>query len=93
MLDKLKFLSIIKLNFCEMRRGDSATTRDELLMTPLYEGTAAPPSRKSPTQFLFKIFNKIIQFIIIISLSIKYHKNPNSIKKYLDIFSAKIHAE
>ena len=31
-----------------MRRGDSATTRDELLTTPLYEGTAAPPSRKSP---------------------------------------------
>ena len=48
MLDKLKFLSIIKLNFCEMRRGNSATTRDELLTTPLYEGTAAPPSRKSP---------------------------------------------
>lgn len=90
MLDKLKFLSIIKLNFCEMRRGDSATTRDELFTTPLYEGTAALPSRKSPTQFLFKIFNKIIQFVIIL---VKYHKNLNLIKKYLDIFSARIPVE
>lgn len=34
----------------------------------------------------FKNFYKIIHLV-------KYHKNPNRKKKYLDIFPAKIHAE
>lgn len=35
-----------------MRRGNSTTLGDKLLMAPLYDGTATHPSHKTPTLFV-----------------------------------------
>lgn len=53
-----------------MRRGNSATTGDELLMTPLYEGTAAPPFQKVIFYFITLQFPLFIRSWIFLKFTL-----------------------